>query len=548
MIDKSKLSKDIEEQIQSLASDVYIQVEEKLTHLITAAVKAEINQNTDQQSKDISAKEQSLQQQFSEKQQLQAEEIAKLKQALAEKQVDEEVTKQNFQVELTQNTINFTETIERIENELSKTKQHSTQQHVEKQSSDYKLEEKLLDIEQNLNDKTQEVDGLNGRIMVLTEQEQSLTKQLTAAKEKIHASEVQQSEAISVIKAQTEASTKQQLDALTEQLQLSGQQQSETVTAIKAQAAASAKQQMDVFSEKLQHAQNEISHAKAEAAASAKQQMDVFSEKLQHTQNEISHAKAEAQQSNEKIAEGLQQKITHLNEQIKQEQNGKAELQQQLSAQQKVIDTEQDKNKQTERKSSDFQAQVVKLAEQAEQKNSDYQAQLAKLKEKTAQQVSDHQIEITKLNGQVAREQQGQLDEIKVMNAATEEAKQLQEMAQQKIIELDKANAQLNQQIATEQNDIKLYQQEVAVLNEQVKVAQEGQENILNRFNSNRDKQELENNKVRETIKFLRDENHELIGANGEQANKFTEEIHELEHKLTEYRLKFEYAQKQLTS
>ena len=38
MIDKSKLSKDIEEQIQSLASDVYIQVEEKLTDLITAAV------------------------------------------------------------------------------------------------------------------------------------------------------------------------------------------------------------------------------------------------------------------------------------------------------------------------------------------------------------------------------------------------------------------------------------------------------------------------------------------------------------------------------
>ena len=519
MIDKSKLSKDIEEQIQSLASDVYIQVEEKLTDLITAAVKAEVNQNTDQQSKDLSAKEQSLQQQFSDKQQLQAEELVKLKQALAEKQADEETTKQNFQVELTQNTINFTETIERLEKELSKTKQYSTQQHDEKQSSDYKLEEKLLEIEQNLNDKTQEVDGLNGRIMVLTEQEQSLTKQLTAAKEKIQVSESQQSEAISEIKVQTAASTRQQLDVLTEKLQLSEQQKNEAMTVIKAQSEASAKHQMDVFAEKLQHAQNEVSHVKAEA-----------------------------QQTNAKIAEGLQQKITSLNEQIKQEQNGKAELQQQLSAQQKAIDTEQDKNKQAEQKSADFQAKIVQLAEQAGQTNSDHQGQLVKFKEQAEQQVLEHQIQITKLNEQAASEQKSQLDEMKLINSATEQAKQLQAMAQQKIIELDKANEQLNKQVATEQNDIKLYQQEVVVLNEQVKVAQEGQENILNRFNSNRDKQEQENDKVRETIKFLRDENHDLIGANGEQAAKFTEEIHELEHKLTEYRLKFEYAQKQLTS
>ena len=32
MVDKSKLSKDVEEQIQSLASDVYIQVEDKITN------------------------------------------------------------------------------------------------------------------------------------------------------------------------------------------------------------------------------------------------------------------------------------------------------------------------------------------------------------------------------------------------------------------------------------------------------------------------------------------------------------------------------------
>ena len=56
----------------------------------------------------------------------------------------------------------------------------------------------------------------------------------------------------------------------------------------------------------------------------------------------------------------------------------------------------------------------------------------------------------------------------------------------------------------------------------------------------NKNKQELEYNKARETIKYLRDENSELN-------RKLDQQINELEDKLTEYRLRFEYAQKQLT-
>ncbi len=55
-----------------------------------------------------------------------------------------------------------------------------------------------------------------------------------------------------------------------------------------------------------------------------------------------------------------------------------------------------------------------------------------------------------------------------------------------------------------------------------------------------KNKQEREYNKARETIKYLRDENTELNSKLGQQVN-------ELEDKLTEYRLRFEYAQKQLT-
>ena len=46
MVKKDKLSKEIEEQIQGLASDVYIQIEEKLTQLICSAVPKEATQQT----------------------------------------------------------------------------------------------------------------------------------------------------------------------------------------------------------------------------------------------------------------------------------------------------------------------------------------------------------------------------------------------------------------------------------------------------------------------------------------------------------------------
>ena len=450
MVNKSKLSKDVEEQIQSLASDVYIQVEDKLTHLIAAAVKAEVSKNTDQQSQYLSEKEQSLQKDFSEKQQLQLKEIIQLKQALAEKQADAATSKQSYQVELTQNIINYTETIERLEKEIVNLKQQEIQQQDKKQSSDNKLQERLLKKEYELNIKNQEVDGLSERIMVLTEQEQSLTIQLTAAKEQIQLNAEQQSEAVTAIKIQAEASVKQQVDALTE--------------------------------------------------------------KIQKRENDSARIQAETRHSSDNKIKGLEQNACQLAKQVQQEKNGKADLQQQLLAQQKSIDTERDKNKQAEQKSQDYQVSIIKLTEQT------------------------------------AIDKQQFIDEIKSINEGAEQVKKLQAAAQQNIIELEKTNEQLNNRIETETNDIKLYQQEITGLNEQVKVAQEGKEDILKRFNRNREKQEIENNNVRETIKFLRDENHQLISDNEEQKAQFSDKVNELEYKLTEYRLKFEYAQKQLTN
>lgn len=124
---------------------------------------------------------------------------------------------------------------------------------------------------------------------------------------------------------------------------------------------------------------------------------------------------------------------------------------------------------------------------------------------------------------------------------------QAQVVSQQQISQLEIKNQELTTSLITEKADIEWYQKEVSALKSQVALAQEGQENILNRFNANREKQEKDNDQIRETIKYLRDENNDMITQNNIQKEGFIEKISELEHKLTEYRLKFEYAQKQLT-
>jgi chromosome segregation ATPase len=450
MVDKNTLSKGIEEQIQGLASDVYIQVEEKLTQLITSVVATEMSKNKEHQNKTLTEKEQSLNKDFVQKDQAHQSEVTNLKQALTEKDLDAKTAQQNFQVELTQNTINYTETIKQLENQVANLTKTTTEQHNSQQSGNNKLSKTLQNTEQNLADKTKEIIKLQDQVSALMNKELALNAELTLVNEQ----------------------------SLSHQTQLS-----EAVLAAKEQANIDAKEEIESLVKKNQT--------------------------LVETHTQI---QADMQKNSDEAIQAVELTITEHVSQVQKEQQSKAELQQQLSAQQKIVDTAQDKIIRIEQECKDYQLSITKFTEQAE---------LAK---------KAHQ------------------DELKAINDAGEEAKQLQTAAQQNIIELEKAKTSLEQQVATEQQDVKLYQKEVTVLAEQLKVAQEGQDNILERFNSNREKQEIENTKVRETIKFLRDENHDLLTAKSVETTEYTDKINELEHKLTEYRLKFEYAQKQLAN
>ncbi len=119
-------------------------------------------------------------------------------------------------------------------------------------------------------------------------------------------------------------------------------------------------------------------------------------------------------------------------------------------------------------------------------------------------------------------------------------------IAQQKIAQVTEENKKLSQSLASQQEEVKLSKKQAETLEAQLVSAQQEQENILSRFKINRDKQERDNEQVRETIKYLRDENNEMISENNKEKADFIERINKLELKLTEYRLKFEYAQKQL--
>jgi len=283
-----------------------------------------------------------------------------------------------------------------------------------------------------------------------------------------------------------------------------------------------------------------------------------FSEKNKSFLGKINQLEQENNQTKEQLEEALvKQQASEQNFQVELTQHNinftetierlehenrliKASLAEALSNEQKNLKLELNEQLQ----------QAKKEAETQEKRLTEQQEKLTFLEETIKQQVKtvqDYKQEVNQLNDQQVRLQQQQLQEQKDNSVKGQESQKAQETLQQQVSQLEKNNQELVSNLITEQSDIKLYQKEVESLKSKVKLAQDGQENILNRFNASREKQEKDNDQVRETIKYLRDENSEMITQHNEKKEQFLEQIHELESKLTEYRLKFEYAQKQLT-
>ncbi|WP_426359178.1 hypothetical protein ACPUVO_02725 [Pseudocolwellia sp. HL-MZ19] len=146
-------------------------------------------------------------------------------------------------------------------------------------------------------------------------------------------------------------------------------------------------------------------------------------------------------------------------------------------------------------------------------------------------------------------------EQVKTHKTLIEQSKKTDENSSKKITELGNKITTLEKDIAgltTKNKDLTKhyeeantmiddYQKEIIHLKESYDNANSNVIEIQKRVEANKEKQESEYDKARDTIKYLRDENLDLH-------TKLDQQVTELEDKLREYRLRFEYAQKQLNS
>lgn len=586
MAEKDKLSKEVEEQIQSLASEVYIQIEERLTKLISTVMPKELAQkiNVEQEPAYLALKSdyQASQDELVEKTKNLSEQIHNLEQntSTLKNQLEDEIDKQegselNYQVELTQNNINFTETIERLEHENTQLK--ST---LKKEQEKLSREQQSLKIE--LSDKT-----VNSSQTI-----EKLEQALSAQKEQLHQEQTQVDEQNQQLESKIESNKKELLEQqqtiatlkeslailvaqeqrLKAELSEKTENSNQTIEVLKQELSVQKEQfnqeqtQASVHNQQLQsqivsnetklfEQQQEIAALNKDIVARAAQEQNL-TDRLSAVEQQRNHSdnKLQKEEANWEKTEELQ--ASRLAEQKNQIQ----ELTKQLNA--SVIDLERTKAQHQQQKDSltqESEQKTYQLTEQLQQSQIanekqqkvviDQQAQLFDLNElikKKTTEEQDSKKEIEQLKNEQSQIKQQQLADKKTYDLYQNQQQQAQEISQQKIHELEIKNQELTNSLITEKADIQLYQKEVSTLKSETSLAKEGYENILNRFNTNREKQEKDNDQVRETIKYLRDENNDMITQNNIQKENYIEQINELEHKLTEYRLKFEYAQKQL--
>ena len=586
MAEKDKLSKEVEEQIQSLASEVYIQIEERLTKLISTVMPKELAQkiNVEQEPAYLALKSdyQASQDELVEKTKNLSEQIHNLEQntSTLKNQLEDEIDKQegselNYQVELTQNNINFTETIERLEHENTQLK--ST---LKKEQEKLSREQQSLKIE--LSDKT-----VNSSQTI-----EKLEQALSAQKEQLHQEQTQVDEQNQQLESKIESNKKELLEQqqtiatlkeslailvaqeqrLKAELSEKTENSNQTIEVLKQELSVQKEQfnqeqtQASVHNQQLQsqivsnetklfEQQQEIAALNKDIVARAAQEQNL-TDRLNSVEQQRNHSdnKLQKEEANWEKTEELQ--ASRLAEQKNQIQ----ELTKQLNA--SVIDLERTKAQHQQQKDSltqESEQKTYQLTEQLQQSQIanekqqkvviDQQARLFDLNElikKKTTEEQDSKKEIEQLKNEQSQIKQQQLADKKTYDLYQNQQQQAQEISQQKIHELEIKNQELTNSLITEKADIQLYQKEVSTLKSETSLAKEGYENILNRFNTNREKQEKDNDQVRETIKYLRDENNDMITQNNIQKENYIEQINELEHKLTEYRLKFEYAQKQL--
>jgi chromosome segregation ATPase len=564
MVNKDNISKDFEEQIQSLAGDIYVQVEEKVSTLLTSlAAKNELTDEKVEQHQHYQSLKDSQE---------------KLKKEL--EQANSEIREKLNQIEQENKNLSEKASSNEVSGEALESKQ--TEINLLKKQLDA-----FLDREHQAKDKLNDAEQ---KIKYLEEQQEELEKKdanlAKADKAKIIALDVQGKQ-ISDLQLQLN-NTNSELEHF--QLEQNKLVETSTHDLVKERKQVTAlNEKIAQLSEELhlsQDSQKQLVNLDAQQQSAIqdltkdhddlikvlneqKEQLKTYEDQLsQHgdnhedVQNELEQLK-ESLANKQKIIEEKEAQITHL----KQENSEQDQLQllqvdklSELESLNLKLTEEREQLQQNQKESNDklhlvakdYQDKITQLNEQlADAKKVGNEETDSILKAKTSLELEKEELNqkhqalqksYQVLTADVAADKELVNKNKEVVDALNEnlakEQNEKQEAAD-KLVQLQQTIDELNAEVAAEKAAGAQDKEDIVTLKAKVEQIQNDHGNVQSRIESAKARFESDSDKARETIKYLRDENHE-------QTTKYEQRIGEIEDKLTEYRLRFEYAQRQL--
>jgi len=565
MAKKNKLPSDLDEKIQGLAGDIYLQIEERVADFLVAnQQEVEITPEQIEQHPSYQKISQRLAEFVKENTEIQAannEESNKKLAIIASLEQKNSEYQQAIKNSDELNAAKLTDTesilktklsdisglekqlseIEKLEGSQSKQLKQATQELLD-------IEDKLIEanhdkqhLQKNDQAKSATLDVQNKKITELNNQVNTVSAELERVKTDYqngilsaseHSSDSENqllklNEKISVLTTklsnEQEVGNKQKehVELLRNELEENKNQCQDFIKDIKAW------QEIDDKNRAYVEQQKETIKQQGDELAGAQKNISVLKKSQNSHQTTIGELKASLAQAeindakntkeNVLLQKSLQEKISTLNAEAEQEQQQKIHLINQLTDSQ----------------------QQCKLAQKSI--DSLHEQQFAQ-----ADDIAHHQESIAKEKQRFIDEHSKNLlvkkeadEKIVKLNKRLHAGEERQAASVQALIQLQQSYDDLAVSFEQMQHDFELQLTNVSDLEQQISEAKARNVQAQQRTEVNRDKQELAYNKARETIKYLRDENTELN-------KQLEQQVAELETQLTEYRLRFEYAQKQL--
>lgn len=294
-----------------------------------------------------------------------------------------------------------------------------------------------------------------------------------------------------------------------------------------------------------QRTENQDLVKKAQQQATTQQQ-ELENLQLNHEKSiaDLEKELTKQKQNTESLSEKNQQKVEQQQQELENLEKNHKKLVDKLN---EDITNFRDKEQLSVQRLAELEQQITEntdnnklLAEQNKQLEVKYQQDIQKLQANHQQITADFEQTINDKNTALSKLQQQADSQVKALEEKINQQTILLTEHVEQLTESKSAYQKLaadNENITKQASDL---EQKTGHLEQQLQAEKSAAIKNRQMIQESKSKQELEYNKARETIKYLRDENTDLN-------HKLEQQVNELEDKLTEYRLRFEYAQKQLT-